>query len=213
MNSYIIYLFFLFSASATCAATLNISIKSKSGDAIENAVVTLSNKNTRILQDNKSTYIIDQIDKTFIPAVITIPLGSKVNFPNKDNIRHHVYSFSETKKFELPLYKGTPAKPITFDKAGIVVLGCNIHDWMKGYIFISDTPYYGQTDKFGNIKIVNIPDGDYLLRVWQPRIKNYNSNGTSITISKNKNISYKETIELKPAIKIRRAPASRRREY
>ena len=84
--------------------------------------------------------VVDQIDKEFVPYVKPVRTGSFVQFPNKDHIRHHVYSFSAPSKFELPLYMGTPAQPVLFDKPGVVKLGCNIHDWMIGYVYVTDSP-------------------------------------------------------------------------
>ena len=90
--------------------------------------------------------VMDQANKEFLPLVVPVQLGASVSFPNKDNIRHHVYSFSPAKVFQLKLYSGTPSKPLVFDKPGVVVLGCNIHDWMVGYIYVVDTPYFAKTD-------------------------------------------------------------------
>jgi plastocyanin len=86
-----------------------------------------------------------QQKKQFVPEVLVVPVGSEVRFPNHDTVRHHVYSFSPAKKFELKLYTGTPANPVLFDRPGVVVLGCNIHDQMVGWILVVDTPYYAQT--------------------------------------------------------------------
>src|SRR4029078_980973 len=97
----------------------------------------------------KKHAVVDQRDKQFVPYVTAIQVGTAVSFPNSDNIRHHVYSFSPAKKFELPLYvyylppakkcerplySGVPAQPVVFDKVGFVTLGCNIHDWMVAYV-------------------------------------------------------------------------------
>ena len=197
------------------AASLVISIQTTAGIAVEDAVITLTSKNKKpVFNSQKRIYIVDQIDKTFVPHVKVIPTGSKVNFPNKDNIRHHVYSFSKSKKFELPLYKGTPAKPITFDKAGVVVLGCNIHDWMRGYIYVSATPFFGQTDKSGSVTISNIPAGEYSLLIWHPQITSNNkTDDRLVSFSKNDTKHMSAQIELKPLIKIRRAPTFSRRNY
>ena len=115
--------------------------------------------------------IMDQVDKEFLPLVVPVQAGAAVSFPNKDNIRHHVYSFSPAKAFELKLYSGTPAKPVIFDKAGPIVLGCNIHDWMVGYIYVVDTPYFAKTDKAGAARLDALPAGDYQFRVWHPYMK------------------------------------------
>lgn len=112
--------------------------------------------------------IVDQVNKEFLPLVVPVQLGAAVSFPNKDNIRHHVYSFSPAKVFQLKLYSGTPSKPVVFDKAGPVVLGCNIHDWMVGYIYVVDTPYFAKTDGTGTARLDSLPAGDYELRIWHP---------------------------------------------
>ena len=112
--------------------------------------------------------IVDQVNKEFLPMVVPVQLGAAVSFPNKDNIRHHVYSFSPAKVFQLKLYSGTPSKPVVFDKLGPVVLGCNIHDWMVGYIYVVDTPYFAKTDGTGTARLDSLPSGDYELRIWHP---------------------------------------------
>jgi len=114
--------------------------------------------------------VVDQIDKEFVPRVKPILVGSQVSFPNHDNIRHEVYSFSPAKTFELPLYAGTPAKPVLFDKPGVVVLGCNIHDWMVGYIYVSESPWFAKTAADGKTVLRGLPPGRYVVRAWHPRL-------------------------------------------
>ncbi len=108
-----------------------------------------------------------QKDKAFVPKLRVIQTGTSVNFPNFDTVRHHVYSFSPTKTFEIKLYAGTPAAPVVFDKPGTATLGCNIHDRMLGYIHVVDTPYFGVSDAGGNVSI-DIPPGEHRIRVWAP---------------------------------------------
>jgi plastocyanin len=110
--------------------------------------------------------VMDQIHKTFIPAVLPITVGSTVHFPNHDQIHHHVYSFSRTKSFELPLYKGEEAPPILFDKAGVVKIGCNIHDWMAAVILVVPTPFYAVTNEAGEFTLSGLPAGTYPLVCW-----------------------------------------------
>lgn len=112
--------------------------------------------------------IMDQRFSQFVPGVLPITVGSVVVFPNSDNIRHQVYSFSPAKPFELPLYAGTPAAPQRFDKPGVVVVGCNIHDWMIGYIVVLDTPYFAKTDAAGQARL-ELPPGRYAVRSWHAR--------------------------------------------
>jgi hypothetical protein len=89
-----------------------------------------------------------------------------VHFPNRDTVRHHVYSFSPAKNFELKLYTGTPANPVLFDKPGVVVLGCNIHDNMAAWVLVVETPYFGKTNSAGDVVLPNVPAGNYRLRTW-----------------------------------------------
>src|SRR6185369_4397725 len=114
------------------------------------------------------TAVIDQIGKQFVPHVLVVPVGTAVSFPNRDQIRHHVYSFSPAKTFEIPLYAGQPERLIDFDRPGEVVLGCNIHDWMKAYVFVVDTPYFAVTDAAG-LAAIALPAGDYRVEVWHPQ--------------------------------------------
>ncbi len=114
--------------------------------------------------------IMDQVDLEFVPHILVVQTGTVIEFPNSDNVNHHVYSFSEAKSFELPLYKGRVYPPLEFEKSGIVTLGCNIHDNMLGYIFVVDTPWFAKTDAAGQAKLDAMPAGRYLLHVWTPRI-------------------------------------------
>ena len=95
----------------------------------------------------------------FDPHVLIVPVGSTVGFPNLDKVRHHVYSFSKVKKFDLKLYGRDETRSVVFDKAGVVALGCNIHDSMSGFIIVVDTPYAMKTDANGRVVIANVPAG------------------------------------------------------
>jgi hypothetical protein len=139
--------------------------------------------------------------------VSAVQVGTSVLFPNKDNIRHHVYSFSPAKKFELPLYAGVPAEPVVFDKEGFVTLGCNIHDWMIAYIAVVPTPYFQVTGKEGQVTLKNLPAGPYMVEVWQPSLK-----GTPEKFAQQVDLGGdggKElvfTLDLKPDFRAKRAP-------
>ena len=115
--------------------------------------------------------IMDQKALRFAPHLLVVQSGTSVTFPNGDDVSHHVYSFSDTKSFELPLYKGDKYPPVVFDQAGIVVLGCNIHDSMLGYVVVVDTPHFGVTDAKGMVHVDDVPSGDYVLQVWTPRVR------------------------------------------
>ena len=114
--------------------------------------------------------VVDQRNTQFVPRVSVVTVGTPVTFPNSDNVRHQVYSFSPAKRFELPLYSGKPAAPVVFATPGVVELGCNIHDWMLAYVVVVDTPYHVVTDARGQGRI-EAPAGTYILRVWHPGLK------------------------------------------
>ena len=151
--------------------------------------------------------IVDQIGQEFVPHVKPILVGTSVFFPNKDNIRHQVYSFSPAKQFELPLYAGTPAKPIVFDRPGVVVLGCNIHDWMIGYIYVSESPYFAKTGADGKAQLLDLPARSYRVRVWHPRLQGpegATQQPVDLGAGSRAELSWK--LVLRPEIRIRRAP-------
>ena len=112
--------------------------------------------------------VMDQRNSAFVPGVLAVRAGTTVSFPNSDKVRHQVYSFSPAKPFELPLYEGTPLAPVRFDRAGVVVVGCNIHDWMIGYIVVVDTPHFAKTDAQGRVRL-DVPAGRYRLEAWHAR--------------------------------------------
>ena len=149
------------------AAELEVSATG-SGAALADAVVSLHATQASTAAP-ATRAIMDQRGSQFVPHVLPVQAGTSVVFPNSDQIRHQVYSFSASKRFELPLYAGTSASPIRFDQPGIVVLGCNIHDWMMGYIVVLDTPYFGKTGDNGKARL-DAPAGKYRLRVWHPRL-------------------------------------------
>lgn len=147
------------------AAELTVQVSDQADNPLSNAVVYLET-DTKSTRNPSMEANVDQKNKQFWPFVSVIQVGTSVNFPNKDSVRHHVYSFSPAKVFELKLYSGVPSKPVVFDKAGTVVLGCNIHDTMLAYIHIVDTPYFGKTDLNGTVKLTDLPNGQHTLKVW-----------------------------------------------
>ena len=157
--------------------------------------------------------MMDQINKEFIPIIMAVQTGTAVSFPNNDNIHHHVYSISSAKKFELPLYIGSPHNSMVFDKPGIVALGCNIHDWMLAYIIVVDTPYFTVTGEDGMGRIKDIPNGNYRLTAWHYRMKGA-PEATAVDAQVSSD-GYEKTftINLKPEFRIQRAPSISGRSY
>lgn len=155
------------------AADVQVEVQDSKGAKLAGAVVFVENAKTAGLAP-ATGYEIEQKSKQFNPQVSVVQTGTSVNFPNHDTVRHHVYSFSPAKKFELKLYSGVPANPVLFDKAGTVVLGCNIHDTMLAYVYIVDTPYFAKTDNNGVAKISNVPEDNYTLKVWHYALQQEN---------------------------------------
>jgi plastocyanin len=153
------------------AASLTVQVADAAAKALPDAIVYVVPKTgNKTAAADKASVVIDQIDRQFVPLVSVVQTGTAVTFPNKDNIRHNVYSFSPPKTFELRLYSGVPAKPVVFDKPGLVVLGCNIHDQMIAYVQVVDTPWFAKTDAAGNVRIENLPPGNYEVRAWHYRL-------------------------------------------
>jgi plastocyanin len=148
------------------AAELRVVVTSGDDQPVSDAAVVLRSLDESPALPSEPQAQVDQIDREFVPSAIAVPVNTRVLFPNKDDIRHHVYSFSEAKSFELPLYTGTPARPIEFPREGIVTIACNIHDWMIGHIYVLDSPWHGVTDEAGRWQIGDLPEGRYALEVW-----------------------------------------------
>jgi plastocyanin len=154
-------------AGQACAATVEALVQSPSGQAVADAAVVLEPM-TPVKLKGHATASIEQRGREFVPYVTVVQAGTSVDFPNNDTIRHHVYSFSSPKRFEIKLYAGKPGQPIVFDKPGEVAIGCNIHDWMEAFVLVVETPYFAKTTGDGKAVIQNIPAGRYRLQLWHP---------------------------------------------
>jgi plastocyanin len=156
------------------AATLEAKVQTPAGKPLADAAVVLeplapsAPAAARNRAHAAAHAVIEQRGTEFIPYVTVVQTGTAVDFPNNDTVRHHVYSFSNPKRFEIKLYAGKPGQPITFDKPGEVVIGCNIHDWMEAYVLVVDAPYFGKTGPDGQVRIANLPAGRYRMQLWHP---------------------------------------------
>lgn len=148
------------------AATVNVS--DLADTPLENAVVEVYFESASAPEAQSHNIV--QRNATFHPRVLTVPVGSHVAFPNEDTTRHHVFSFSPAKTFDLELYLSETPPPIHFDQAGVVVLGCNIHDHMQAFIVVSDAPYVAQTNSEGKLTLPALPEGSHHMRVWHSRM-------------------------------------------
>ncbi len=148
------------------AAPVEVTALGSDGKPLPETVVYLESSDAKAAAKPSAAKEMQQLERRFVPSVLVIVRGTEVRFPNLDKVRHHVYSLSPTKTFELKLYAGTPANPVLFDKPGVAVLGCNIHDNMVGWIVIVETPYHGVAPANGVLKLPDVPPGRYRLRVW-----------------------------------------------
>jgi plastocyanin len=152
----------------TPAGTLTLEVKTQSGLPAEDTVIVFDPLDTTEAPTHDFA-IIDQINKRFVPRVSVVRTGTSVAFPNRDQIRHQVYSFSDPKTFTLKLYAGSPKAAILFDKPGLVVLGCNIHDTMVAFVGVVDSPYFARVPASGT-SALDLPAGRYRMRVWHPSL-------------------------------------------
>ena len=156
---------------AARAATLDVDARDSSGKPVaDTAVFAIPSSGGMDARPRKSVEI-QQIDREFVPYLTVIQTGTTATFPNRDPILHHVYSFSPAKSFEIKLYTGRSPSSVTFDKPGVVTLGCNIHDWMIGYVLIVSTPYFAKTDASGAAHLRDLPVGSYDVQAWHPRLR------------------------------------------
>jgi plastocyanin len=152
------------------AGSLTASVKQRDGKPLVGAVILLEALSPSLPAATPLKAIMDQANLAFVPDVLVIPVHSSVQFPNSDPISHQVYSFSSARKFQLPLYRGKPYPPVVFDEAGVVTLGCNIHDNMLAYILVTSAPFFGRTDARGEWTVPALPNGRYHLRLWHPLV-------------------------------------------
>jgi plastocyanin len=162
----------LLAAAPAAAADLTVQVRTANGGPVQNAVVTLyPGGRPAPLGGARQSFQIAQRDLQFSPFVLVVPVGAQVSFPNFDNVRHHVYSFSPVRRFELRLFAREQAHSVRFDRPGIVPLGCNIHDGMIAFIDVVDTGLAARTDASGRVSFTNVPAGPVIARIWHPYLR------------------------------------------
>lgn len=158
-------------AFADChSAELIVEITDARGRPVPDAVVVATAQGSTGQPDAAKPAVMDQVAKAFVPSILVVRTGTPVIFPNSDTVAHQVYSFSSAKRFELGLYRGHPHPPIVLDQPGLVVLGCNIHDNMVGYIYVTASPYFGKSDERGVWQMDALPSGEYDVTIWSARL-------------------------------------------
>jgi plastocyanin len=160
----------LWAAVPAGAANLQVLLQDGAGRPLAGAVVFLESPQAQAASKPLQGAEVAQVNKQFDPQVRVVTVGTAVQFPNRDTVRHHVYSFSPIKPFELKLYAGSAANPVLFDKPGIAILGCNIHDKMVAWMVVVETPYFGRSGADGKLQLDNVPPGNYHLRSWHANL-------------------------------------------
>lgn len=163
-----------FASLPLLAATLDVSVRDAAGAPVDNAVVYAMRAGGAPPERPAAAVTapaMDQKNQQFVPYVLPVRTGSAVLFPNSDNIQHNVYSFSTAKPIDLKLFGRNKIHQVQFDQPGVVALGCNIHDWMLGFVLVLDTPYFARTGRSGMVSLRDLPAGEYTLHVWQPNLQ------------------------------------------
>jgi plastocyanin len=148
------------------AAELSVTVYGATGTALEGAVVIAEPVQGGGHSHAGLKAVMDQRNLMFVPDVLIVQTGTSIDFPNSDQVRHQVYSFSGAKTFQLALYAGRGHAPVIFDRNGLVTLGCNIHDSMLGYIWVTDSPWYGRTGADGTLQLHELQPGEYVVHAW-----------------------------------------------
>ena len=155
------------------AGDLNVTVRDTAGKPVRNAVVSVYPAAGLPAGPIRFPWpmVMSQQNIQFDPAVLVVPVGAEVSFPNRDKVRHHVYSFSPANRFELKLYGREAARNVTFRNVGAAAIGCNIHDQMVACIRVVDTPYALKTDGNGVASIRGLPGGGARVVVWHPSLR------------------------------------------
>lgn len=205
-------------ASFAEGAGLSVKVRDNKGQPVADAVVSLTplapaanaGADTGAIPAlPRAPVEIVQRDQEYIPYVTVIRVGTQVEFPNADDIQHHIYSVSKAKRFEKPLYAPGSREAVLFDQPGIVTLGCNIHDWMVAYVVVLATEHFAKTDADG-VAVVSAAPGTYRLELWHPRLTKSVQEEFTVTATPG---ARDFTLTLKPDRRIRRAPEAKAGGY
>lgn len=205
-----VVLLLLATALSATAAEYSCTLTSNKGEPVADAVVSLIPLDAAPppVPANASVEIAQQ-GQEFSAFVTAVQTGTKVVFPNRDTVQHHVYSLSKPKKFELPLYNPGKAESLVFDLPGLVTVGCNIHDWMITHLVVVPTPWFAKSGLQGEVKI-SAPAGRYRLEIWHPR---GTATAKELTLTDSSPVQDAITLTLKPDRRVRRPLGSKSGGY
>lgn len=195
------------------SATVEVRVLDRNGKPVPEVVVALSDqRRSAVNSESRSlTMSMDQVNMRFVPELLVVPVGAGVAFPNSDTVSHQVYSFSPTRPFQLSLYKGSTNPPVQFDKPGLVVLGCNIHDEMVAYIYVTAAPLYGKTDARGRIDWNGVNGGPATVTLWSPLLAEADAVSKQFEIQSGSTQEAPQVIEFRLSKALRGSPYPRAR--
>lgn len=189
------------------AGDIALSLKDQKGEPVEDAVISLAPQFALEATTSMTNAEMRQQGTMFSPFVLPVTVGTTVFFPNFDEFRHQVYSFSKTKRFELRLYGQDESKSVKFDTPGIVALGCNIHDNMLAYIYVSEHPIVAKSDATGAAVLSNLQPGDYMMHVWHPDMPTSAAPApVRITVSAEGLVSVEQVLPLRAVRRLQQPP-------
>lgn len=197
--------FFVLMAISTpsWSATVTFTVQDKNGKPLTDAVVSLipdsHGAKQAATQATAPSVNMTQSDKQFSPHIVAVQRGKAVQFPNKDSIKHQVYSLSDLQQFDLTIEAGETGIGPEMHATGAINLGCNIHDWMQAYVYVVDTPWFNKSDQHGKVSL-EIPDNEsFTWHVWHPRIMDDETGLSGVLKAPYSAITIKMQSELLPA--------------
>jgi plastocyanin len=197
---------------AARAADFSATLSDSAGKPVADAVLSLSPLDAPAPATPPASGVeIAQVGQQYRPFVTAVRVGTVVEFPNKDDIQHHLYSVSKPKPFEKPLYESGSSETVLFDKPGVVTLGCNIHDWMAAYVVVLETPWFAKSDAQGRAAVAGLPAGRYRVDLWHPRLAA--PVAREVSLAADASPAEKFELRLKPERRIRRAPTGESGAY
>ena len=180
------------------AAELDVTVLDRYGRPVPNVAVFVQSDPEIRLPVPRELAVMELVDTRFAPNVLVVQAGTRVQFPNKDFVAHHIYSFSEPNNFVLPMFKGNTKPQVEFGNAGVVTIGCNIHDDMVGYILVVHSAIFSTTGVDGTTRLIaDNPDG-LSVSIWSPRIRLDDENLTqSVKAGRSARMTFLLTEELR----------------
>src|SRR5256885_11577929 len=200
VRGFLVALAFAGAATPLVAAPLAVRVVDSSGRPVRDAVVTLYPSAGARAPHPGGRYVVAQQNLQFHPFLTIIPVGADVSFPNLDPTKHHVYSFSQAKRFELKLFARDQSRTVHFDKAGIVALGCNIHDQMSAFIFVTDTAWTARTNAQGIASFADAPSAPARVAVWHPYLRAPGGQVEQAMAATQRNMSFQVRLRPPPAM-------------